>query len=248
MTNFLNKINQLDAVLEQKEVHAQVQELNKIVATVKQRAILPVAPRPLGFLPDELAVLSEQGAPADQLKIINQLLNSLRQFLSINYGLWSLPNKITATAIKQQLNVHSALEIMAGNACWTKALTGVGIATVATDSLEWSKTSSTGSQPFSKVLQLDASDAIKQFNRVDLILCSWAPNFNQADLAAVRAWERYNPSAHLLFIGEKNGVTNSKQFWQKQNFNSTQELKLINQTFLSYDFINEQIFEIEHEI
>ena len=137
---------------------------------------------------------------------------------------------------------------MAGNAYWSKALTEVGLKTIATDSLEWSKTSKTGSQQATKVLNLSAPEAIRAFPDVQLVICAWAPNFDESDLSAIEAWQKYNSSSRLLFIGEKNGVTNSATFWHQIHFSHSPELQTVNHSFTSFDFIEEQIFEIKHEI
>ncbi|MDF7682693.1 SAM-dependent methyltransferase [Lactobacillus sp. ESL0679] len=250
MTNFLDKVNQLNGQIKHPVVNKQVAEVNQIINQLDQKQILTTAPVRLGLLPDEVEEILEQvgqGQAAD-IKVLNQLLNSLRQYLSIRYGIWSLPNLTTAQLIKEQLHVNTALEIMAGNAYWSRALDKAQIRTIATDSLEWSKTSATGSQPAFNVIDLDAVQAIKQFSQVDLIICSWAPNFTESDLLAVAAWKKYNPKSRLLFIGEKNGATNSPAFWQTVKLHHSAQLRQINQSFRSYDFINEQIFEIEHEI
>lgn len=250
MTEFLDKINHLAAVIDNSQVHKQAEEIMTIIQTLEEKQVLASAPSLLGFYPDKLEEIATKVGPQKvaALKVINQLFNSTRQFLSIHYGVWSLPNLTTALAIKEKLQVKSALEVMAGNAYWTTALKQVGIKAVATDSLQWAKTSRTGQQPFESVVNLNASAAIAQFSTVDLIICSWAPNFDQSDIKAIEAWKKYNPTSHLLFIGEKNGATNSPKFWHQEKFGYSLALRQINQTFTSFDFIDERIFEIEHEI
>ncbi|RMC61374.1 SAM-dependent methyltransferase [Lactobacillus sp. ESL0259] len=252
MTDFLSKINQLDARLIIESVHQQVEEINNIVATIRQKQVLKRAPKKLGFLPDVAEeICSNHFHSKDQLddfKTINQLLNNTRQFLAIKFGLWSIPNLETAQVIKDQLKINKGLEIMAGNGYWSKALSQVGVKMTATDNLDWSRTSNTGAQAFVPVSNYDAARAVKQFSDVDLIICSWAPNFGNSDEKAVNAWQKLNSATHLLFVGERNGVTNSASFWQKEPFLHSKELRLINQTFTSFDFIDEQIFEIAHEI
>ena len=252
MTDFLSKINQLDARLIIESVHQQVEEINNIVATIRQKQVLKRAPEKLGFLPDIAEeICSNHFHSKDQLddfKTINQLLNNTRQFLAIKFGLWSIPNLETAQVIKDQLKVNTGLEIMAGNGYWSKALSQVGVKMTVTDNFNWSKTSNTGVKAFVPVINYDAVTAVKQFNDVDLIICSWAPNFGNSDEKVVNAWQKLNSATHLLFVGERNGVTNSASFWQKEPFLHSKELRLINQTFTSFDFINEQIFEIAHEI
>lgn len=246
MTKYLEKLNHLDRQLNSPMVHQQVEEVNQIIVTVSAKKILAQAPQKLGLEPDEFEnILDSVGeVKREQLTVINHLLNGLRQYLSLQYGIWSLPNLKTAHLIKEKLHAKTALEIMAGNAYWSKALNSVGVKTTATDNLEWAKTSNTGSQIFEKVEDLDAVRAIKKYPKTDVIICSWSPNFGQSDLAVVKTWKNCS-DAHLLFIGEKDGATNSPEFWQKMNFINDQNLKTINRSFVSYDFIDEKIYEIK---
>ena len=250
MINFLSKINQLDDQLNIKQVHRQVKEINDIFSIMSQRQVLKKAPEKLGFLPDifEEICASLTQTEIRQFRTINHLINNLRQFLAISFGVWSLPNLQTAKAIKDRLNIKTGLEIMAGNAYWSKALSDVGVKMTVTDNLDWSKTSNTGSKSFMPVTNFDAAKAIEMFGNVDLIICSWAPNFGNSDTKVVSTWQKLNTPSHLLFIGEKNGATNSEDFWQKGLVHHSKELKQINQTFPSFDFIDEHIFEIAHEI
>ena len=250
MINFLSKINQLDQELNIDPIHHQVKEINDIIYAVSQKQVLRKAPQKLGFLPDKSEEICAGLSQTDikKFKSANQLINNLRQFLAINFGVWSLPNLQTANAIKESLNIKTGLEIMAGNAYWSKALSDVGVKMTVTDNLDWSKTSSTGSRQFMTVTNFEAAKAVEIFDNVDLIICSWAPNFGNSDTNVVSTWQKLNTTSHLLFIGEKSGATNSAAFWQKELIHHSRELKQINQTFPSFDFIDEHIFEITHEI
>ena len=64
----------------------------------------------------------------------------------------------------------------------------------------------------------------------------------------VKAWKKYNPKSHLLFIGEEMGATNSSEFWLTEHFTKSTAINKINKSFVSYDFINEKIYEIENEL
>ena len=244
MTKFIEKLNIINQKIDNRIVNEQVKEINKIIETVAQKKVLIKSPNRLGLFPDELEEITKEANFKD-VKTMNHLLNSVRQFLSLKFGIWSLPNLTTATLIRKELKVSTAVEIMAGNAYWTKALNEAGIQTIATDSLEWAKTSLTGKKQFSYVENLDAIKAIKKYNTVDLIFCSWSPNFGKSDLDVIASWKKYAPNSHLLFIGEKNGATNSPEFWNFTHFKKTPELAKINQSFVSYDFIDEKIFEID---
>lgn len=245
MSDYLEKIKLLDKEIAQPAVHRQAVEIQQIIKAVSEQKVLLKAPAKLGLLPDEAALIGQQSGKYEQVKIINQLFNSLRQYLSLHFGIWSLPNLEAAFLIKKKWQVKQALEIMAGNAYWSKALAKTGVKAIATDSSEWSKTSLTGQQTMMPLKKLSAERAIEAYRQADLILCSWAPNFGQADLKAIAAWRKYNPQSRLLFIGEK-GVTNSAAFWQEVTFASNQALHELNAAFTSFDFIDEKFFEVKN--
>jgi hypothetical protein len=153
-----------------------------------------------------------------------------------------LPNLETARLIKQEYHVKSSLEIMAGNAYWSKALSQVGINAIASDSFSWAKSSTTGEAPIFTTENLDALSAIKKHPEVDLIICSWAPNFGEDDLKILDLYRSLDHQPVLLFIGEKNGATNSATFWQKAKSRTNTK---VNRSFQSFDFIDEKVFEIK---
>lgn len=245
MTNYIDKLQHLDKQIKQPEIHAQVDEVLTIISAVAKGQVLKNAPQKLGFEPDQLEELEIEAGPDKKkaIKAINHLLNGVRQYLSLKFGIWSLPNLATAQLIKEKLHIHTALEVMAGNAYWSKALQEAGIKTIATDSLEWARTSKTGQSSFIPVENLTATEAVKKYTEVDLVLCSWSPNFGHSDLDLIKSWQA-NSHACLLFIGEKEGATNSPEFWLKTQFKSSPELNAINHSFASYDFIDEKFYEI----
>ncbi|KRL82659.1 hypothetical protein [Lactobacillus ultunensis] len=249
MTKFLEKVNKLDQEINYSLIHEQVEAMEQVDHYVSRGKPLLVAPQRIGLMPDEFEdILTDIGQnKRKQLTDINNLFNNFRQYLSLKYGIWSIANLQTAKLIKKELNVNTALEIMAGNAYWSKALEESGIQTISTDSLEWAKTSKTGSIQFHPVINLSADQAIKKYNQVDLILCSWSPNFGKSDIDTVKSWQKYNKDSHLLFIGERNGATNSPEFWDHHWFKKTPALMSINHSFQSFDFIDERIFEINNE-
>lgn len=246
MTDFLTKLDIIDKELNNNIIHKQVEEVKQINQAVTNHDVLTKAPNALGILPDQFEeILEELGNDHQRkLKIAKNMLDSVRQYLSLKYGVWSLPNLETALAIKNEFNVHTALEIMSGNAYWSQAFKKIGIKTVATDSLEWAKSSETGQNSFVSVENLSATKAIEKYPDFDIILCSWSPNFGHSDIDVIKTWQKVS-SSRLFFIGEKEGATNSTEFWQKAKFINSLSLKRINATFLSYDFIDEKIFEID---
>lgn len=242
MKKYQNKLNKLDKELNYLPLHKQVIAINNIITHLEKGKILQKSPNSLGFLPDSLDIMIENTASSEKAQEVNNLLNNFRSFLSREYGIWSLPNLETAKLIKQEYNVKSSLEIMAGNAYWSKALSEVGIKAIASDSFAWAKSSTTGESPIFETENLDALSAIKKHPEVDLIICSWAPNFGEDDVNILNLYRQLDHQPILLFIGEKFGATNSTTFWQEAK---TTTNKKVNRSFRSFDFINEKVFEIK---
>lgn len=246
MTNFIKRLMDLDKQISDPQVHQQVLAVKQIDDAIRAKQVLTEAPIALGLLPDQLYDLQVRYYnQKDNLNKINNLLNNVREYLSLTYGIWSLPNLTTAETLIQKFNAKNILELMAGNAYWSLALKQAGANVIATDSMRWSITSKTGAKPFIDVKKFDAVTALQTFKNIDTILVSWAPNFGDNDIKLINAWRQYNPQAHLFFIGEEKGSTNSPEFWQREEFNKSREIKEINQTFHSFDFIDEKFFEIK---
>lgn len=242
MKNYQTKLNKLDKELNYLPLHRQVTTINQIIASLERKKILSKSPDELGFLPDSLDIMIENVGDNVKAQEANNLLNNFRSFLSREYGIWSLPNLETARLIKEEYNIKSSLEIMAGNAYWSKALSEVGVKAIASDSFTWAKSSTTGENPIFKTENLDALEAIKAHPEVDLILCSWAPNFGDDDLAVLDFYRNLNTKPALLFIGEKDGATNSASFWQEADITTNPKINL---SFRSFDFINETVFKVK---
>lgn len=242
MKKYQNKLNKLDKELNYLPLHEQVIAINNIITNLEKGKILQKSPNSLGFLPDSLDIMIENTGSREKAQEANNLLNNFRSFLSREYGIWSLPNLETVQLIKQEYNVKSSLEIMAGNAYWSKALSEVGVKAIASDSFTWAKSSTTGESPIFETENLDALSAIKKHPEVDLIICSWAPNFGEDDVNILNLYRQLDYQPVLLFIGEKFGATNSTTFWQEAK---TTTNKKVNRSFRSFDFINEKVFEIK---
>lgn len=166
MKKYQNKLNKLDKELNYLPLHEQVIAINNIITNLEKGKILQKSPNSLGFLPDSLDIMIENTASSEKAQEANNLLNNFRSFLSREYGIWSLPNLETAKLIKQEYNAKSSLEIMAGNAYWSKALSEVGIKAIASDSFAWAKSSTTGESPIFETENLDALSAIKSIPKL----------------------------------------------------------------------------------
>lgn len=248
MNNYQLKINNLATIINNPAVDKQVCEINEVINALNQHKILNNRPIKLGLEPDELEQLKlgTDSKKAHAIDVLNNLLNNFRSFTSRSYGLWSLPNLQTAQLIKQIYEINTGLEIMAGNAYWSKTLMTAGIKMKATDSFNWAKSSNTGKVAFYPTEGLDAVKAIQKYKNSDLIICSWAPNFGDADYQVLNAYRKYcSYKTTLLFVGEKDGATNTPIFWQEARIVHNEGLRKIKKSFQSFDFINEEIFEIK---
>jgi hypothetical protein len=226
-------------------LEAQSAEIRAITDCIAAKQVLAKAPQPLGLLPDQREEL-EQRYGKKRVDQADNLLNNFRSYLSRRFGLWSLPNLTTAQLIKKYYHAGRVLEVMAGNAYWSKALQEAGCQVLATDSLEWAKTSETGAHNFVSVQKMTAAEALAQYGEaVDLIICAWAPNFNESDCQLVTAWRRLAKRPPLIFVGERDGATNSPRFWQSVPLQSNLGLRQINASFTSFDFIDEKIFKVK---
>lgn len=172
------------------------------------------------------------------------LVRNFRSFLSRELGIWSVANQTTAKLLTEEFNFKKGLEIMSGNAMWSKAFSDNSVEMIATDDLSWSKTSQTGNEKFHPVQNLDATSAItKYFDQVDFIIWSWAPDFSTTDVEIIRQYRKLPHKPVLLIVGEVYGHTNSEQFWDTVRLiNLPPEIE---QSFTSFDFINEKILRIE---
>lgn len=248
MQNYEKSLIRLDNELKLVAIHNQVEKISNTIKLLNDGQVIASPLPKLGFAPDELEELSEKLSFENTYKInqVNNLLNNFRSFISRKYGIWSLANLKVAREIIEQFEINSVLEVMAGNAYWSKAFKSLGINAIATDSLAWAKGSHTGSYPFIKTEELSAKEAIAKYSNVDLIICSWAPNFGNGDLSVLNSFRaQIKTNAHLLFVGEKGGATNTPSFWKKAEIVKSKKIKNVNHFFKSFDFIDEKIYEIK---
>ena len=50
------------------------------------------------------------------------------------------------------------------------------------------------------------------------------------------------PDVKLLVIGEKDGATDSKKFWQNAQLSQDEKLQKVNRQLHSFDLIDEQVY------
>lgn len=162
--------------------------------------------------------------------------------------MWSYVNAPFAKALADYLNGAPVLEIMAGNGYISKGLrnNNANQRIYTTDSQAWTKENETGKHPVTTIEKLDAISAIKKYgDQVDYVIMSWAPDKGETDWDVLQLLRRDYPDVKFLVIGEKDGATNSKKFWQVAQLSQDDDLQRVNQQLHSFDLIDEQIYLVK---
>lgn len=176
---------------------------------------------------------------------LDRSLRNFRDYLEETYGMWSYVNAPFAKALADYLNGAPTLEIMAGNGYISKGLRNNNPSQkiYTTDSQAWVKENETGKHPVTTIEKLTARDAIEKYGQeVEYVIMSWAPDKGEADWEVLQLLRQQYPDVKLLVIGEKDGATNSKKFWQEAQLSQDEELQKVNTNLHSFDLIDEQIY------
>lgn len=178
---------------------------------------------------------------------LDKSLRNFRDYLEDQYGMWSYTNTAFISALSEFLNNAPVLEVMAGNGYLSKGLREKRPAQViyTTDSQAWIKENETGKHPVTDIEKLDAIEAVQKYgNQVDYVIMSWAPDKGDSDWQLLQFIRQHYPQLKLLVIGEKNGATNSKTFWQEARLSQT-GLEKVNANLKSFDLIDEQVYLVK---
>ena len=179
---------------------------------------------------------------------LDKLLRDFRDYLENTYGMWSYTNFAFINALSQYLDGQPVLEIMAGNGYISKGLRDKNpFQTIyTTDSKAWVKENETGKHPVTEVETLTAVAAIQKYGQqVKFVIMSWAPDKDENYYQILKLLREQFPNVRFLVIGERNGATNSKRFWQLAQLSQPAELKAINQALTNFDLIDEQVYLVE---
>ncbi|MDO4902795.1 MAG: SAM-dependent methyltransferase [Limosilactobacillus sp.] len=184
----------------------------------------------------------------DALPKLDAALRNFRDYLEDTYGMWSYVNAPFAKALSDYIDGAPVLELMAGNGYISKGLRNNNPTQkiYTTDSQAWVKENETGKHPVTTIEPLDAIEAIKKYGHdVDFIIMSWAPDKQETDWEILQLLRSEYPDVKFLVIGEKDGATNSKKFWQEAQLNQDSDLAKVNQQLHSFDLIDEQIYLVK---
>ena len=179
---------------------------------------------------------------------LDKSLRNFRDYLEDTYGMWSYVNAPFAKALADYLNGAPVLEIMAGNGYISKGLrnNNANQRIYTTDSQAWTRENETGKHPVTTIEKLDAISAIKKYwDQVDYVIMSWAPDKEEVDWDVPQLLRHDYPDVKFLVIGEQDGATNSKKFWQEAQLSQDEGLQKVNQQLHSFDLIDEQIYLVK---
>ncbi|CAK1221792.1 SAM-dependent methyltransferase [Fructobacillus evanidus] len=178
--------------------------------------------------------------------LLDDALAELRETLIVNYGLWFLPNADWVKDLARFAGPRPIIELMAGNAALSAALKAQGHAVKAIDSLDWSGQDNERPEPWTTVIKQDALTAVKESlqeakdpNSQPIFVMAWAPDTSDDDWHILQYLRSQPQPFHLIVIGEKNGATNSKHFWQEADLELND---MLNQHYRAFDMIQDAVY------
>ncbi|AEV95706.1 hypothetical protein [Pediococcus claussenii] len=181
-----------------------------------------------------------------ELPKLDQLLRSYRDYLEEHYGMWCYISAPFVDKLANYIDGKPVLEVMAGNGYISKGLRDKGQTVIATDSLDWTKENETGRNLVTEIERLDAIKAIKKYgNQVAFVIMSWSPDGLSIDQDILKNIRDTNPGIKLICIGERNGATNSAEFWQMAQYVDENEAETLNKYHQPFDLIQDQVYIIK---
>lgn len=177
---------------------------------------------------------------------LDKLLRSYRDYLEETHGMWAYISAPFINDLTQYLAGKPTLEIMAGNGYISRGLKAKDQPVFTTDSLDWINENETGRHLVTDVEKLDAQSAIEKYGKqVDFVIMSWSPDGLPIDVKVLNQLRSLPKQPILICIGEQNGATNSKQFWQMANFVDPESTRQLNVHFQPFDLIHDQVYLIK---
>lgn len=181
---------------------------------------------------------------AAHLEKFDHDLGEFRTYLQTRFGYWATITQDFAAAIKAEFPNETFLELMAGNGYLSKGLRDVGVETYCTDDLSWSKYNQTGNLKMTEIESLDALSALEKYgHKVDNVIVAWSPDREDIDYQVLQKMRQLDAS--FLVIGEKNGATDSKEFWDEANLIDDPRIEKINQVYSRYDLVHDQLYLVK---
>lgn len=184
----------------------------------------------------------------EALPKLDKLLRSYRDYLETTYGMWSYTSAPFVKDLADYINQKPVLEVMAGNGYISKGLKNLNSnqTIYTTDSQAWTKENETGKHPVTEIESLDAIEALNKYGQdVSFVVMSWAPDKQTTDWQLLQLIREKYPQITLITIGEKNGATNSKEFWSNAKFTDEEQAESVNRNLKTFDLIDERVYFVK---
>lgn len=139
-----------------------------------------------------------------------------------------------ADKLAEYLNGKKCLEIMAGSGTMTKSLCDRGIDIIATDDYSWDGPIFENVK--CEVEKLSATEAIKKYSDVDVILVSWMP-LDVDGLSIVSAIREHNPD--VLIISIEEDCTANDTWYDHIVYEEDDSFKCVADAYSSWYFIRD---------
>ncbi|MCV3741026.1 SAM-dependent methyltransferase [Lentilactobacillus hilgardii] len=183
---------------------------------------------------------------SDALPKLDKALRSYRDYLEEQYGMWAYISGPFVKSLAAYIDHEAVLEIMAGNGYISKGLQDLNVKAYPTDSLEWLSENQTGKHQVTQIEKLDAVSAIEKYqDKVKYVIMSWAPDKGSVDLDVLNAIRKADHDLKLIVIGERNGATDSKAFWQQAHIIEPEAAKKLNAHHKPFDLIKDQVYLVD---
>ncbi|MBT9672639.1 SAM-dependent methyltransferase [Secundilactobacillus kimchicus] len=177
---------------------------------------------------------------------LDEKLRSFRDYLETEYGMWAYISAPFVKDLADFVDGRPALEVMAGNGYVSKGLQDNGQTVIATDSKDWTAENETGRHPVTDIEPLSASEAVAKYgNQVAVIIMAWSPDGLTIDWDLLRQIRALDHPVDFVVIGERNGATGSKLFWQNAEFVDSPAVKALNAHYFQFDLIADHVYLVK---
>ncbi|MGO3467823.1 MAG: SAM-dependent methyltransferase [Weissella hellenica] len=262
----LTEIDYLSELLSYQTIFQPIKSVNQLIEQVSQT----IDAINQGFLPAQLSTLEVSdsmildvqryvvdkfpsqpakgnalwGKLSESLEAVDFLVRHLRDALIEYFSMYGY----VSTPFIQDLSTYLAgkpvLELMAGHGYLSAGLRSLNPdqVIISTDSQLWREQPDiTLDQPVTAVENMTGIAALEKYGQeVAVIIMSWAPDTSTADWELLQVIRKNYSVKKMLVIGEYQGATNSKVFWQQAKLKPV--LATHHHTF---DLIDEQVYEVE---
>lgn len=145
---------------------------------------------------------------------------------------------------------NDVVEIMAGNGYISAGLSGLNPnrTVIATDNFSW-EDQDLKPNPVYNVMKMEAILTLERYIKKDnptTVIMAWAPDTSTADLLVLEYLRHSGffdlPNNQFIIVGEKNGATNSPQFWKHAILDTP---ALLNKNHQPFDLIHDKVFTVQ---